>query len=126
MRSVRPRILLIQAPGFFRRALGDALEREGMYVALASAQKQALEALQRSPFQVVILDLHIPKKDGLALLSALRESSHAADLPILVLSSRKGPTSSETHPAGASCHCEKESLRVSELVKRIRSIAKNE
>jgi two-component system alkaline phosphatase synthesis response regulator PhoP len=67
-------------------ALCDALRAEGFDVLEAGDGEQGLRlALSEGP-EIVLLDLMLPKKDGLAVLRAIREDRMAA--AVLILSAR--------------------------------------
>ena len=52
--------------------------------------KQALEAAQRQPPQLILCDIMMPRMDGLALLKTLRADSRLCDVPVILLSARAG------------------------------------
>ena len=61
------------------------LAREGVRVALASDGAAALQAVEREPPDLIILDLMLPKVDGLEVCRRLRRIS---DVPIIMLTAR--------------------------------------
>lgn len=50
---------------------------------------QALEALDHQNFDLLVLDLEMPRLSGMEVVEAIRESGHCADLPIVVLSNER-------------------------------------
>ena len=54
---------------------------------------QALEAARRSPPDLVLADVMMPKLDGFALLAALRADRQLRDIPVIMLSARAGEES---------------------------------
>lgn len=58
-----------------RTLLGDCTNPQVSVDAEASNAVQAMEHLKRQPFDLVLLDIHMPGADGLALAQALRELS---------------------------------------------------
>src|SRR5579872_6042136 len=68
-----------------REMLELGLSREGFEVATASDGYAALELVRRFDPEVIILDIMMPKLDGLALLPMLREISH---VPIVMLTAK--------------------------------------
>ncbi len=67
--------------------LARGLEQEGHNVRLATDGEMAMEAAQRDLPDMAVLDLNLPRKDGVEVLEFLR--SLTADLPILVLTARR-------------------------------------
>jgi two-component system chemotaxis response regulator CheY len=47
---------------------------------------QALNLLNKAPYDLVITDYHMPKIDGLQLLKSIRGNKKIADLPVLMIS----------------------------------------
>ena len=68
-------------------ALGDAVASylgvKGFAIERAASLQQAREAVAESPWDAVLLDLHLPDGDGLSLIPAVREQSAAASIIVL-------------------------------------------
>ncbi|MGY8993343.1 MAG: response regulator transcription factor [Rhodospirillales bacterium] len=62
-----------------------ALESEGFQVKAYADPSQALDGLIRNPADLAILDIKMPRLDGMKLLTRLREKS---DLPVIFLTSK--------------------------------------
>jgi DNA-binding response OmpR family regulator len=61
------------------------LRRAGFEVSLAHDGLAALEQWRATPYDIIILDLNLPKLDGLSVCQRIRAES---DIPILILSVR--------------------------------------
>jgi DNA-binding response OmpR family regulator len=61
------------------------LRSKNYTVVLANDGMEALDTLERNSFDLAILDINMPRLDGLSLLKALRERAEWAKLPILML-----------------------------------------
>lgn len=61
------------------------LKKHGVEVTLASHGDDALDEAGRTPFDVVVLDVMLPGKDGIAVCRGIREQS---DVPIIMLTAR--------------------------------------
>jgi sigma-B regulation protein RsbU (phosphoserine phosphatase) len=55
-------------------------------VATASGGRQALEMLERTAFDLVLLDVMMPDLSGIQVLEALREKGRLASLPVIMVS----------------------------------------
>ena len=81
------RVLVVDDEPAVRRALERALRLEAYDVELAADGEEALDALARSPADAVILDVLMPRLDG---LEACRRMRKAGDhTPILMLTARE-------------------------------------
>jgi two-component system alkaline phosphatase synthesis response regulator PhoP len=83
---MRRRILLVEDEPTLAMALCDRLEAEGYSVELASTGELALERAAADTFDLVMLDIMLPGKDGLEVCRELRQ--RRLDLPILMLTAR--------------------------------------
>src|SRR5260370_33391588 len=76
---------------------------EGFQVDVASDGQEALDLIQRTNPDLVLLDLMLPKIDGLEVLKRLRAQSSFLTLPIIVFSANARPgITEEAFAAGAS------------------------
>jgi type II secretory ATPase GspE/PulE/Tfp pilus assembly ATPase PilB-like protein/ActR/RegA family two-component response regulator len=90
----RERILLVEDEAPLRGVLRDLLEREGYAVIEAADGVQALDGIDRSAPDLIVLDLNLPRLDGYGVLKHLRSRAATATLPVLVLTA-KGDEDSE-------------------------------
>jgi DNA-binding response OmpR family regulator len=66
----------------------DLLEREGFTVFEAADGVIALDEIDRSGPDIVVLDLNLPRLDGYGVLSRLRAREQTAQLPVIVLTAK--------------------------------------
>ena len=80
------RILLVEDDEMIGEAVADGLKGEGYAVDWVKDGNSAIIALDTTPFSLVILDLGLPGKDGLAVLKEIRfRKNHT---PVLVTTAR--------------------------------------
>jgi len=91
------RVAVVDDDRMIREMLELGLSREGFEVATAADGQAALELVRRFDPEVIILDIMMPKIDGLALLPMLREISH---VPIVMLTA-KGALEDKVRSLGA-------------------------
>jgi two-component system KDP operon response regulator KdpE len=84
--SVPAKLLVVDDEAQIRRLLRVTLERAGYVVAQADSARAALSLLPIEKPELVLLDLGLPDRDGLELLSLIRQSS---DAKILIVSARE-------------------------------------
>jgi CheY-like chemotaxis protein len=79
------RVLVVDDHEDTRFLLKEVLEGEGFRVETAENGIAALETLQSSSFDVVLLDIRMPRMDGLRVCQALRSAPATASLPIIIV-----------------------------------------
>ncbi|HWF74481.1 MAG TPA: response regulator transcription factor [Solirubrobacteraceae bacterium] len=81
-----PRVLVVDDEPAVRRALERALRLESYDVSLAADGEEALDSLATSPADAVILDVAMPRLDGLEVCRRLRQAGDRT--PVLMLTAR--------------------------------------
>ncbi|MBP2648259.1 MAG: type secretion system protein [Gemmatimonadetes bacterium] len=82
-------VLLVEDEDQLRRVMKDLLEREGYKVAEARDGAQALDEVDRSAPDLIMLDLNLPGTlDGYGVLQRLRSRSSTSDIPVIVLTAK--------------------------------------
>jgi DNA-binding response OmpR family regulator len=82
----QPSILVVDDEPSIREVVSIYLRRAGYRVIVAQDGQQALQALDAEPPDLVVLDLMLPKVDGLEITRRLRA---AGDTPIIMLTARR-------------------------------------
>src|SRR6478752_9818228 len=80
------RVLVVDDEPQLRRALERALKLEGYDVELAADGEQALGSIASGPTDAIVLDVLMPKRDGLEVARELRARGDRT--PILMLTAR--------------------------------------
>jgi two-component system response regulator MtrA len=86
---VDERILLVEDDASIRESTAIGLERAGFRVATAADGLEAVDRFARDRFDLVVLDLMLPKLDGFEVCRRLRRDSR---VPILMLTARTDAT----------------------------------
>jgi PAS domain S-box-containing protein len=81
------RILLAEDNAINRVVAGELLKRHGHAVAVAGNGREALEALARGTFDLVLMDVQMPEMDGFEATAALRarEAPSGRRTPVIAL-----------------------------------------
>ena len=79
------RILLVDDEPLMLKGLKFTLEQEGYETDLAMDGEEALAKFQAQPFDLVLLDVMLPKLDGLSVCQRIREQSN---VPIIMLTAK--------------------------------------
>jgi DNA-binding response OmpR family regulator len=83
-----PRIVVVEDEPAIRRGVVDALRLSGYEVAEAADGDKGLSEASRPDADLVLLDLMLPRKDGLSVLRELRHLRPA--VPVIILTARGG------------------------------------
>ena len=80
------RVLVVEDDRMIAKGLHTALKQDGYAVDGVSDGRSAAEALRSSRFDVVLLDLGLPERDGLEVLRELRSRGDAT--PVIIVTAR--------------------------------------
>ena len=94
------RVLIVDDEESIRTGLGAFAKKDGHTVSLASDAAEALELLQEAPFDVVVTDIILPRRDGVALLGDIRELQPDVQV-IMITGEPEVETASEAVRKGA-------------------------
>ena len=83
-------VLLIEDDASFRKGLVAALDRSHFVVSMAANGEEAIDILtKQQTFQVIILDLDLPKVDGQAVLDFIRDRRDQIPAKVIVVTGAK-------------------------------------
>lgn len=77
------KLLIVEDSDRLRRALNEGLKRCGFTVDVAGNGQEGLAFAETNDYDVIVLDLMLPKLDGLTLLKRLRDGGGRAQVLIL-------------------------------------------
>ena len=83
-----PAIMVVDDSLTVRKVTCRLLEREGCDVLIAKNGKEAIEILQDSIPDVMLVDLEMPKMNGFELIEWVRANPETAHIPMIIISSR--------------------------------------
>ncbi len=116
------RVLVVEDEAKTASFIRKALQAEGFAADVLHDGDEALVAVQTTPFDVVVLDIMLPGRDGLSVLKQMRERK--ITMPVLLLTAR-GAVSERVEGlnAGADDYLAKP-FALDELVARIRALGR--
>lgn len=84
-RSAQPRILLVEDNNYNQALARIILQRAGYEVELAADGEAAVDMVQQQHFDLVLMDVHMPKLDGFGATRLIRQQPQLQQLPIIAL-----------------------------------------
>jgi len=116
------RILLVEDDPQIGSAIASALDDAGMAADWVTDGNAALASVEAGAFELMLLDIGLPKKDGLSVLKQTRQKSNG--IPIIMITARDAV---EDRIAGLDLGADDYLVKpflIEELMARIRAVAR--
>ena len=116
------RILLVEDDAQIGAAISSALQDAGMAADWVTDGTAALASIEAGAFELVLLDIGLPKQDGLSVLKQVRQRRNG--VPVIVITARDAV---EHRIAGLDLGADDYLVKpflVDELMARIRAVAR--
>lgn len=81
----RARVLLVEDNPVNQQVARELLEGVNLVVSLACNGLEAVEMMQRHPFDLILMDIQMPKMDGYQATTIIRNEISLSDLPIIAM-----------------------------------------
>ena len=91
MNKPKKQILVVEDYPPTLRALVDKFTREGFDVLEARDGEEGLELALKEHPDLILLDLKMPKMDGITMLKNLRADDSSKDIPVIILTNLNEP-----------------------------------
>jgi len=106
------KILLVDDSKLQRLAIQRILAKAGHDVDLASDGEEGLRLARQTLPNLVLLDMILPRMDGIAVLDALKKDASTAHIPVVVLTGLSQRNEEKLKSAGAAAFYQKSELGV--------------
>ncbi len=117
------KILVVDDDAIVIKSCRRILEAEGFEVSSVPGADQALEAIRTSDFDLLLIDVKMPRHDGMYLMREIKKNW--PEIPTIIMSGYPTPeTIAEVLRLGATLFIPKP-FRPDELVKSVRQVLKN-
>jgi len=84
--SSQASILIVEDDNFISTSYTDRLTKDGFTPFPAATTKAAEEILQTQSIHLILLDIMLPREDGLAFLKKIKKEESWQNIPVIVLS----------------------------------------
>lgn len=117
------KILIVEDDQFLREFYQELLESEGYKVEVAADGEQGIGKLKEGGYALVLLDIMLPKKDGLQVLRDLKiQPSKKGNGPVVILTNLgQDAVIKECFDLGAEGYLIKSALNPDEVLTEIKS-----
>ncbi len=94
----RQRVLVADDDHSIRQLVSTIVKREGLFVDAVADGAEAIEALKRHDYLVILLDLMMPRLDGFGVIAWLKENPPAVKPIVLVITAYADQSFKEVDP----------------------------
>lgn len=114
-------ILFVEDEAALQGVFGDAFTQEGFKIISALDGETGLQLAKTQHPDLILLDLILPKKDGFAVLEALKSDPETASIPVIVLTNLESSADVERAISmGAMSYLVKANYKLDEVVAKVR------
>ena len=119
----KPHILVVEDTASISEVMKIKFAASGFKVEVVTDGEQALESLKASRFDLVLLDLIMPKLDGFGVLTELKKRKDKT--PVIVMSNLdRDEDKAKAKKLGAKDYFLKVDLSLAQMVERINAVLK--
>ena len=116
-------ILIVDDEASVRDSLYQWFKADGYRVDTAEEATSALKKLQENPWDIILLDIILPKQDGFAVLRQLKADRSTAKVPVILLTNLSQKDEIEQGlRLGAEDYLIKAYFMPSEVVEKIKKV----
>ncbi|AKM82334.1 TPA: DNA-binding response regulator [Candidatus Berkelbacteria bacterium] len=117
------KILIVEDDPVLSKMYAKKFEKDGFDVTSAYDGQEAVDKINGNKFDVVLLDIMLPKLDGFAVLKNIKENSKFKDLPVILSTNLGGGEQDKTkgEQMGAVDYLVKSDFTPSEIVEKVKA-----
>lgn len=119
MTKTKSKILIIEDECSLRKALADKFTKEGFMVIEAKDGEEGLKLALKEKPDLILLDIIMPKMDGITMLGKLREDKWGKDVRVIILTNLEDENKvMESVQKGAYDYLIKSDWKLEDVVKK--------
>lgn len=120
MEATKPTVLLVEDDPFMIGILSEKLSASGFNVALADDGEKAVQVFQETRPNVIVVDILLPKKNGIEVLRDIRALPEGKAVPAVVLSNvEEASYVRDAQELGVKSYLIKANVQLPEIVEKI-------
>lgn len=114
------KVLIVEDDPWQRDHVASVLGRRKMEVQVSGHAYEALDAIDNSPPDVILLDMKLPGVNAMALLHELQSHDDLARIPVVVMSAQTDVTYEELAPYGVVRLLDKATMKPEDIAAAVR------
>jgi DNA-binding response OmpR family regulator len=123
MEPSKTKILIVEDEEILLTALSEELKQEGFIVVGAKDGQEGVEKAQAEKPDLVLLDLVMPRLDGIGALKAMKDNAEIREIPVVILTNLSDYDKiSDALSLGAMDYLVKANYRLEDLVNKIKTV----
>jgi len=123
MEPSQTKVLIVEDEEILLTALSEELKQEGFQVVGAKDGIEGVEKAQSEKPDLVLLDLVMPRLDGIGALKQMKDNPEIKDIPVVILTNLSDYDKiSDALSLGAMDYLVKANYRLEELVNKIKTV----
>lgn len=123
MDTKNTKILIVEDEEILLTALSEELKNEGFNIVGAKDGVEGVEKAQVEKPDLILLDLVMPRLDGIGALKQLKEGEQTKDIPVVILTNLSDYDKiSDALTLGAMDYLVKANYRLEDLVNKVKTV----
>jgi len=123
--NTHKKILIAEDERSIAQGYGEHLERDGYIVEYAYDGEEALKKAREMSPDLILLDVVMPRIDGMAVLKELKADDKTKDIPVIILTNlESSKNAKEAMESGSFEYLVKTNYSLEDISKRIADILK--
>ncbi len=123
MDEKKTKILIVEDEEILLTALSEELKQEGFEAVGAKDGQEGVEKAVSEKPDLILLDLVMPRLDGIGALKQMKENEQTRDIPVVILTNLSDYDKvSDALSLGAMDYLVKANYRLEELVSKIKTV----
>lgn len=123
MSDLKPKVLIVEDDPFMTSLMANAFQKDGFDVVLADNGEDAVTQVSKAKPDIALLDILLPKKNGIEALREIRAIPEGKDLPVIIVSNLEDASYvTDAEKLGVKGYLVKANIQIPELVAKVRSV----